>query len=167
MVGAGGFVGRLAPHSSQGLGCPQRLLGCDLAQQPDVPLPGAGKLHHEAEPRGKPGFANNFSEPEGPKKTWAEFKTLFGRWHTKVAAICLKWLGVDVKQTSCTMNVLTLLSKLLPLYPTTYKVFEVLHKKCQALVKREKGPSGTSHTSLGLLADQYVRSSKSYGGCLI
>lgn len=84
----------------------------------------------------KPGFAINTS---GKMTDWSGFRKAFETWHTKIAAICLKWLRVDVKQTHCTQNVITLLSKLLPHYPSTYEVVKVLVLKCRALRQREKG----------------------------
>ena len=95
----------------------------------------------------------NFSTNE--KLPYEQFQATFKKWHTKIAAVCLKWLKVGVKETHCTTNVLTMLSRLLPVYPSTYPVFKALKKKCTELVKREKGPSGTGRTALGLLADQY------------
>lgn len=102
----------------------------------------------------KPGMAVKFESPDGDKHPYALFRKLYRTWHVKIASTALKFVTVNEKQTHCTMNALTVLSKMLPIYPSTYKVFNILNIRCDALVKREKGPNGNSRTALGLLADQ-------------
>jgi hypothetical protein len=84
----------------------------------------------------KPGFALNTS---GKMSDYESFRKAFKTWHTKIAAICIKWLHVDIKETHCTQNVLTLLSRLLPHYPSSYEVVKILALKCRDLRAREKG----------------------------